>query len=381
MLSTFASEFISRLEIACNNFQNIFKQMTRIQQILDKKGQFFQLFCTQLQDTQKSSDDLRDSESLKKVLKLDAQLVIRVCITDILVLLIQCSQLKMHNTVQCLAVFTAPLSVEEVQGLQELTYTMMKWVMSSPSHVIRLKEYHSEQQSCYSRAHFQNYHTEIWSDKLHSLFVWNNEPAAALKKRSWENQPFWRLTQWLHIMILQKCSADAAADFKNFVLSLTAAHHMWIASHYVNHTMSVIQKASRDLFRSRQNAIYVLSELECTDWLMLQLNWEFWNVMTRIEKEQNQNLQISQMRREKRVALTETLNHCDTWDVFTGGNNDHEGADDLSMNSVMFELNDHLQLHLAAAFIDEMKEADTDTSLSEKKVVDVSDESELIQLS
>ena len=51
------------------------------------------------------------------------------------------------------------------------------------------------------------------------------------------------------------------------------------------------------------------------------------------------------------------------------------------MNLIMFRLNNHLQLHLAAAFIDEIKEADTNISLSEKKVVDISDKSELMQLS
>ena len=114
---------------------------------------------------------------------------------------------------------------------------------------------------------------------------------------------------------------------------------------------------------------------------MLQLDWEFWDVMVRIEKERNQNLQISQMRREERVALTEALNHCDAWGVFTGGNNDHGGADSLPMNPVMFRLNNHLRLHLTAAFMDGMEGADTDTSLSEEKVVDVSDEDELMQLS
>ncbi|KAJ9655921.1 hypothetical protein H2201_008702 [Coniosporium apollinis] len=256
---TFTSQAIKRLALAANAFQKSFRKTRNIQRLLSREDTMLQLFRAYL----------RESETA--AIKVGAQLSIRSYIQEVLALLAERWTDGPRDPKERLEEFIAraKLEDEEASGLRGLSWVMVANLIGGPPRVVGVRQSKAGGRTRNGKAHFAQYNTGLWKDKVFALFAWDDERADAGKKRGWHNAAFRLLTRRLHSIVVEEVGDTGGRRFLDFLKEF-AAHCLWAISQYDYDKLSVMYKASKHHSRGAREETSTLTPLERTNWLVPQ---------------------------------------------------------------------------------------------------------------
>jgi hypothetical protein len=337
---TFTSRAIRRLALASNAFQKSFHKTRDIQRSLSRENAMFELF----------RDDLRTSE--EDGLHTGAQLVIRSYIQGVLTLLAERWTDGPKDPKRRLTDFLARAELEdgEAFGLQGLSWVTVTNLIGSPPRIVVVRRSNTSQGPRNGRAHFSQYDTGLWKDKVFALFAWDNERAGALKKRGWHNSPFRALTRQLHSIVVEEAGEPAGNKFLARIKDCAAAY-LWAIPQYDYDKLSVLYKASKHHSQDTQEEISHLSLLERTNWLVPQMSDEYQGDFDAIQEHYSHTgRHLDEVERKAAQRNLWTGLHASKLRVYSSKDKTARVPED----PLHFGL--HLELNRAASFLNDLNE-------------------------
>jgi len=267
---TFTRQAIKRLALAANAFQKSFHKTLNIQRSLSHENAMFQLF----------RDYLRTSKEIG--IQTGAQLSIQSYIQEVLALLADRWTDWPEDSLTDLAKdhkkrheeFRAKLKDDEALGLRGLSWTMAFNLIGGRPRIVGVRQSKAGGKTRNGKAHFAQYDTGLWKDKVFALFAWDDEREGVSKKRGWHNAPFRILTRRLHSIVVEEVGQLAGHRFLDCVKEY-AGQCLLAIPQYDYDKLSVMYKASKHHSREAQEEISTLSTLERTNWLVPQMSEEF----------------------------------------------------------------------------------------------------------
>jgi hypothetical protein len=264
VIPTFTEQALKELALADNAFQKSFHKTRNIQKLLSREDTMFKLFRSYIRESEIAA------------LKMGVQLSIQSYIQEVLALLAQRWTEGPRNPKKRLEEFiaSAGLDDEESSGLRGLTWEMVTRLTGSPPRIVGVRQSKAGGKTRNGKAHFAQYDTGLWKDKVFALFAWDDERADAGKKRGWHNAAFRLLTRRLHSIVVEEAGDLGGRTFLA-LLKHYAAQRLWMIPQYDYDKLSVMYKASKHHSHNSREEISALTSLERTNWLVPQLSAKY----------------------------------------------------------------------------------------------------------
>jgi len=217
VIPAFTSRAIKRLALAANAFQKSFHKTSNIRGLLLREDAMLQLFRTYLR-----------TEPTTVAIKVGIQLSVQAYIQEVLALLADRWADRPRKPKERVEAFVkaAKLEDEEASGLCGLSWVMVAKLIGCPPRVVGVRRSKAGGKSRNGRAHFAQYDTGLWSDKVFALFAWDDERADAKKKRGWHNAAFRVLTRRLHSIVVEEVGEFGGRMFLTYFKNY-AARSLW----------------------------------------------------------------------------------------------------------------------------------------------------------
>lgn len=265
VIPTFTSQAIKRLALVSNAFQKSFHKTQNIRSLLLREDTMLRLFRECLRTAPETA-----------AIKVGAQLSIQGYIQEVLALLAGRWADGPRKPKERLDAFVtmAKLEDEEASGLRGLTYVMVANLIGCPPRVVGVRRSKARGKARNGKAHFAQYDTGLWKDKVFAVFAWDDERAGVTKKRGWHNAAFRVLTRRLHSIVVEEVGEEGGHVFLAYIKDY-AARYLWIIPQYDYDKLSVMYKASKHHSQEAQEEIGSLSPLERTNWIVPQMSAEY----------------------------------------------------------------------------------------------------------
>lgn len=182
-----------------------------------------------------------------------------------------------------------PWVQEDLKGLTGLAYVQLKehYYPNQAPHVIKIKAITSQPESRFGRAHFHEYNTGMWIDKVGALFALDD--IETTKQRGWEQELWRRQTRRLRDILVEETGANNGPMFIKHLITI-AAKKLWIIPAYDIDKLSCLAKSSKHNSNSTASRIRQATDLDRTSWTVPQLHASFFDQLRLLERHWTPNL-------------------------------------------------------------------------------------------
>ena len=152
-------------------------------------------------------------------------------------------------------------------------------------------------------SHFKAFNTDLWSDKLKRLFIWDDEADFTSDSCNWKNSSFQCLTHCLHDIVITELNKKTRLLFK-ITLKRVVCEKLWIILQYNTNHLSAMWTVTKTHFKKKVIKITAMSDLMCINWLMFQLESRYFALMCTTDKaiKQNRKLNTKKQQIQKQIA-------------------------------------------------------------------------------